>query len=102
MRSSVLIFDRLVVFLDCYPEFPIWTSDSRIVRFSCPRHNEFANRAGPGEIAGFRRLVFARLTSPACCRGIDFSDTAPTLLTRAQILQPQSVCYPTRFRSPYL
>ena len=21
-----------------YSEFPIWTSDSRIVRFSCPRH----------------------------------------------------------------
>ena len=27
------------------PEFPIWTSDSRIVRFSCSRHNEFVTRA---------------------------------------------------------
>jgi hypothetical protein len=26
------------------PEFPIWTSDSRIVRFSCPRHNEFCRK----------------------------------------------------------
>src|SRR2546427_4485312 len=31
----------------CQPEFPIWTYDSCIVRFSCPRHNEFATRAGP-------------------------------------------------------
>ena len=29
------------------PESPIWTSDSRIVRLSCPRHNEFATRADP-------------------------------------------------------
>jgi hypothetical protein len=29
-------------------EFPISTSGSCIVRFSCPRHNEFATRAGPG------------------------------------------------------
>ena len=27
------------------PESPIWTSVSRIVRFSCPRHNEFATSA---------------------------------------------------------
>jgi hypothetical protein len=26
------------------PEFPIWTSISRIICFSCPRHNEFASR----------------------------------------------------------
>jgi hypothetical protein len=35
--------------------------------------------------ARFRRLFFARLTSPACCRVIDFSDTAPILFPRPQI-----------------
>jgi hypothetical protein len=34
----------------------------------------------PARSARLRRLVFARLASPACCRVIDFSDTAPTLL----------------------
>jgi hypothetical protein len=29
----------------------MWTSDSRIVHFSCPRHNEFATRACASEIA---------------------------------------------------
>ena len=29
-----------------YPEFRIWTSASRIVRFPCTRHNEFATAAG--------------------------------------------------------
>jgi hypothetical protein len=38
-----------------YPEFPIWTSGSHIVRFSCPRHNEFTIRADPNEISIFRR-----------------------------------------------
>ena len=37
---------------------------SCIVRFSCPRRNEFATRAGPARSPGARRLVFARLTSP--------------------------------------
>ena|GEM_PF-4751401 len=63
-------------------EFPIWTSVSRIVRSSCPRHNEFAARAGTGEVTRFRRLVLARLTSSAYCCVIDFSATAPTLLPR--------------------
>ncbi len=27
-----------------YPKFPIWTLGSRIIRFSCPRHNESATR----------------------------------------------------------
>jgi hypothetical protein len=36
-----------------YAEFPIWTSGSRIVRFSCPEHYEFATRADPSEISGF-------------------------------------------------
>jgi hypothetical protein len=27
------------------PEFPLWTSDSRIVRLSCHGYNEFASRA---------------------------------------------------------
>jgi hypothetical protein len=62
------------------PEFPIWPSDSRIARFSCPGYNEFATRADPREIAGFRQLVFARLTTPACCCAIDFSDNAPAFL----------------------
>jgi len=83
-----------------YPEFPIWPSDSRIMRFSCPGHNEFATRAGPREIAGFRQLVFARLTSPACCRAIDFSDTTPILLTRAQILQPLPARHRQRIDPP--
>src|SRR5258708_35474271 len=34
------------------PEFPIWTSDSCIVRLSCPRHNEFFTRADSSEISG--------------------------------------------------
>src|ERR1019366_8605587 len=53
-----------------------------------------ATRAGPSEVTRFRRLVFARLTPPACCCVTDFSDTAPTFLLRLQILQPQSECYP--------
>jgi hypothetical protein len=36
----------------------------------------------------------ARLTSPACRPGIDFSDTSPSLPSVPQTLQPQSVCYP--------
>jgi hypothetical protein len=35
-----------------YLEFPIWTSVSRILRFSCPRHNEFAIKADHTEIIG--------------------------------------------------
>jgi hypothetical protein len=34
------------------PEFSIWTNVSRIVRFSCPRHKEFA--IGAGHIHGLR------------------------------------------------
>jgi hypothetical protein len=30
------------------PEFPIWSSNSRIVRISCVGHNEFATSADPG------------------------------------------------------
>jgi hypothetical protein len=29
-----------------YPELPLWSSGLRIVRFFCPRNNEFATRAG--------------------------------------------------------
>jgi hypothetical protein len=36
----------------------------RIVRFACHGHNEFATRAGPGEIEGFRQLVFAVWRAP--------------------------------------
>jgi hypothetical protein len=31
------------------PEFPIWTFGSRIVRFSCSGHNEFATLADHNE-----------------------------------------------------
>lgn len=34
------------------PEFPIWTSDPRNIRFSWPGDNELASRASPGEING--------------------------------------------------
>jgi hypothetical protein len=44
------------------PEYAIWNSKSDIVCFCCPENNEFATRAGPSEIAGFRRLVFAPMT----------------------------------------
>jgi hypothetical protein len=33
------------------PDFPIWASDSRIVRLSCPRYNDFAIRVGTSEIS---------------------------------------------------
>jgi hypothetical protein len=46
----------------------------------------------PAKIAGSHGS-FARMTSPACRRVIDFSDTRPTLLRGHQALQPQSVCY---------
>src|SRR6266705_3875493 len=38
------------------PEFPIWNSILRILRLACPRHNEFACRAGP---RGDRRVPTA-------------------------------------------
>jgi hypothetical protein len=36
------------------PGFPTWTSDSRIVRFSCRRHNEQAQRLIHGIIASWK------------------------------------------------
>jgi len=48
---------------------------------------------------GFRRLVFARLTSPACCRVIYFSDTAPTLFPRPQVALVISGLVKFRLRS---
>src|SRR5580700_7008893 len=42
--------------------------------------------------AVFRPAGFRRLTNPACCCAIIFSDTAPTLLPQPQNLQPQSRC----------
>ena len=48
--------------LGCQPRFSIWTSVSRIRRFSCPRHNECATRAGPNNhLAQTLRVFFARL-----------------------------------------
>src|ERR1019366_138315 len=46
-----------------HPEFPIRTSVSPIVRFPCPRHNEFANRADPREVSGIP-------TARYCCLAI--------------------------------
>src|ERR1019366_3835087 len=43
------------------PESSIWTSNSRIVRFSFPGHNEFATRAGPSEISGVPKARFWRM-----------------------------------------
>src|ERR1700674_432290 len=40
----------------------------------------------PARSRGSDGSFLARLKSAACCRGIDFSDTAPTLLLRPQIL----------------
>src|ERR1035437_599976 len=54
----------------------------RIVHFSCHRHNETNHLSRPQPDLGFRRLVFVRLTNPACCRAIDLSDTAPAFLPR--------------------
>jgi len=34
---------------ELYPELPIWTPISRIVRFSCPRHSAFATFSGRRE-----------------------------------------------------
>ena len=34
---------------DDKPESPIWTSDARIVQFSCPGHNEFAKAGVCGD-----------------------------------------------------
>ena len=82
----------LIQFLES--KSPIWTSSSHIVRFSCPRHNKCATRRDPGEISGLLGVVLANLTTPTGCRVINFSDAAPTLLSRPEILQSQSVCYP--------
>src|ERR1700676_3427071 len=40
------------------PEFPIGTSGSRSINFSCLRHNEFATRAGPTRIQLWKRPSF--------------------------------------------
>jgi hypothetical protein len=53
------------------PEFPIWTSGSRIVCFSCSGHNEFVARAGRMEINRLSMARFARVTSPAGFRLIN-------------------------------
>ena len=50
----------------------------RIICFSCHRDNEIYHLSRPQPDRWLRRLVFARMTSPACCRVIDFSDTVPT------------------------
>src|SRR5271169_4925011 len=60
IRVAVIFFFRHLPILLFSPslrlptgsEFPIRTSDSRILRFSCPRHNEFATskRLRPAEM----------------------------------------------------
>src|SRR5882762_6662185 len=57
------------------PESPIWTSDSRIVRLSCPRHNEFATRADPltpSEKASSRETGFEEIQSACGSQGFHF------------------------------
>jgi len=57
------------------PESPIWTSDSRIVRLSCPRHNEFATRADPLtpiEKASSRETGFEEIQSACGSQGFHF------------------------------
>jgi hypothetical protein len=44
--------------------------------------------------AGAVRSLLIVLTSPGCCRAIDFSNTAPALGPGPQILQSRSVRYP--------
>src|SRR5271157_5520057 len=48
----------------------------------------------------FRRLVFAHLTSPACCRATDFSDT--TLVSRLLGNCPETAIWETRIPLRYL
>jgi hypothetical protein len=61
-----------------------------------PWTQRFCHNSRPSKISGLRRLVFARLTSPDCCRVFQFSNTAPTLLPWSQVARgiPGSV----RFR----
>src|ERR1019366_2072991 len=42
-------------------EFPIWTFVSRVIRFSCPRHHEFATRE---RLHQFRDVPTTRFCSP--------------------------------------
>src|SRR5260221_14721674 len=59
------------------PEFPIWTSDSRIVRLCCPRHNEFCRKRRPQqEIARF-------YCAKSCETGL--SECGPTLRELAKL-----------------
>src|SRR6266851_7828943 len=44
--------------------FPIWLTFWRIVRLSCPRHNEFVTRAGPSEISGVPTARFCPSDEP--------------------------------------
>ena len=48
-----------------------------------PSTTNFAAEQAPATSAESLRLILARLTSPACCRVIDFSDTAAPLLPYA-------------------
>ncbi len=61
------------------PESPIWTSDSRIVRLSCPRHNEFATSLPleadpltPSEKASSRETGFEEIQSECGSQGFHF------------------------------
>ena len=78
------------------PGFPIWTSVSRIICFSRPRQQRICHQGAQTRSAVVRPAGFRRLTNPACCCAIIFSDTAPTILPQPQNLQPQSTMLAAR------
>src|SRR6266849_5075671 len=71
---NIFIFD----FSSSTPEFPIWTSGSCIVRFSCPRHNAYLGCRTPAcgsprssfravSLVGCRQHLCAIISSPHRC-----------------------------------
>src|SRR6267143_6870768 len=61
-----------------------------------PSTQRISHKSRPKRGHAVPKARFFRLTSSACCFAIGFSDTAPTLFPRAQILQSQSEYYPLR------
>lgn len=70
------------------PGFPISTSVSRIIYFSCPRQERICDE-GANEISGVSSAGFRCLTNPAHCCVIIFSDTASQTLLRLSLLCPR-------------
>jgi hypothetical protein len=70
------------------PEFPIWPSDLRIVRLSCPRHNEFATRADPltpSEKASSRETGFEEMPG-----NVPAADFWPGTTSGCAVTRPRS------------